>query len=399
MPIELMPHQEEAVKNLGNGKILWGGVGSGKSATVLAYYVENESPRNICVITTAKKRDSLDWEGEAAKFGISTNPEATTDGALLVDSWNNIKKWEHLEGWFFVFDEQRLVGTGAWVKSFIKIAKKNRWILLSATPGDTWLDYAPVFIANGFYKNITEFKMKHVLYEPFSKYPKVRGYLDERKLEMLRNDVLVEMPYDRHTERMINYIDVEYNKELFDIVFKKRWNFYDEKPVKDISEMFRLMRRVVNTDPSRLEMVRKLLTCHDRIIIFYTFNYELEILRTLADEVPVAEWNGHKKEPWPDTDRWVYLVQYTAGAEGWNCTVTNAMIMYSLTYSFKNFEQVQGRIDRLNTPYTTLYYYVLTSNSVVDRGIRASLAEKRTFNERKYLQKLLDEGWLEREEC
>lgn len=395
--IELYPHQEKAVEDLANGKILWGGVGAGKSATVLAYYRKNESPRDIVVITTAKKRDSLDWEREAARFGISTDPECTADGAILVESWNNIHKLEHLRDHFFIFDEQRLVGNGAWVKSFLKLAANNRWILLSATPGDTWLDYAPVFIANGFYRNITDFKTKHVIYEAFSRYPKVKGYFAETRLEVLRNDVLVEMPYERHTTRMLNYLDVDFNQDLFDMVFIRRWNPYEEKPVKDIAEVFRLMRRVVNEHPSRLEMVRKLMTCHDRLIIFYTFNYELEILRTLGEDVPIAEWNGHKKQPIPDTDKWVYLVQYTSGAEGWNCTQTNAMIMYSMTYSYKNFEQVQGRIDRLNTPFDILYYYILASNSVIDHGIKDALSRKKSFNERKFYAKMVDS--IEIEQC
>lgn len=395
--IELLPHQDEAVKNLSNGKILWGGVGSGKTLTVLAYYRKNESPRDIVVITTAMKRDSLDWEREAARFGISTDPECTADGALVVESWNNIHKLEHLRDHFFIFDEQRLVGNGAWVKSFLKLAANNRWILLSATPGDTWLDYAPVFIANGFYRNITDFKTKHVIYEAFSRYPKVKGYFAETRLEVLRNDVLVEMPYERHTTRMLNYLDVDFNQDLFNMVFIRRWNPYEEKPVKDIAEVFRLMRRVVNEHPSRLEMVRKLMTCHDKLIIFYTFNYELEILRTLGEDVPIAEWNGHKKQPIPDTDKWVYLVQYTSGAEGWNCTQTNAMIMYSMTYSYKNFEQVQGRIDRLNTPFDILYYYILASNSVIDHGIKDSLSRKKSFNERKFYAKMVDS--IELEQC
>lgn len=397
MEIELLPHQEEAVKNLSNGKILWGGVGAGKTLTVLAYYLEKESPRDIVVITTAKKRDSLDWEREAARLGISTDPDSTSDGAILIESWNNIHKLEHLTDHFFVFDEQRLVGNGAWVKSFLRITKSNQWVLLSATPGDTWLDYAPVFIANGFYRNITDFKMKHVVYEAFARYPKVKGYIGTRRLEMLRNEVLVEMPYERHTTRMLNYLDVDYNHDLYNTVLIRRWNYVTDEPIRDISEAFRLMRRVVNTHPSRLDMVRKLMTCHDRLIIYYTFDYELEILRTLGTEVTVAEWNGHVKQPVPDTDKWVYLVQYIAGAEAWNCTSTDAMIMYSMTYSWKNFEQVQGRIDRLNTPFTTLYYYILASNSSIDRGIKDALSRKKSFNERKFYHKMLDE--VELEQC
>lgn len=395
--IELRPHQEEAAKNLSNGKILWGGVGDGKSYAVLQYYKEKEAPRDIVVITTAKKRDSLDWERDAAKFGISTDRAASSSGSIIIDSWNNLGKFENLSDHFFIFDEQRLVGNGAWTKSFLRLAKNNRWILLSATPGDSWLDYAPVFIANGFYKNITDFKFKHVVYEAFARYPKVRGYIGEQKLEVLRNDILVEMPYEKHTTRMLNYIDVEYNQDLFNTVFIRRWHPYEDRPLQDISEVFRVMRKVVNTHPSRLEMVRKLITCHDRIIVFYTFNYELEILRTLEDEITVAEWNGHKKQPIPDTGKWVYLVQYTSGAEGWNCISTNAMIMYSMTYSYKNFEQCQGRIDRLNTPYDILYYYILASNSAIDHGIKESLSKKKSFNERKYYSKMID--LIEIEQC
>lgn len=392
--MELREHQIDAVNKLGNGKVLWGGVGSGKSATVLAYYMKNEQPKDIYVITTAKKRDSLDWDKEAAKFGIGRNRDATVAGTITVDSWNNIGKYIDVEDAFFIFDEQRLVGHGVWVKSFIKIAKKNHWVLLSATPGDNWLDYAPIFIANGFYKNITEFKFKHVLYEPYSKYPKIRMYLDETRLAVLRNDILVEMPYEKHTERILNWMDVDYDKDLFKMVWEDRWNVYEGRPIKDIAELFRVMRKVVNSHPSRLELVKKLMKCHDKLIIFYNFNFELDLLRQLAFQtgVNVAEWNGHRKQPIPDSRKWVYLVQYVAGAEGWNCTETNAVILYSMTYSYKNFEQAQGRIDRLDTPFTDLYYYIFVSNSVIDRAIKQSLNSKHAFNERKFIEKLMKEG-------
>lgn len=391
-----MKHQLTAIDKLGNGKVLYGGVGTGKSATALGYYMKHEKFKDIVVITTAKKRDSLDWEGEAARFGIGTERDSTVAGTITIDSWQNISKYTDVRDRFFIFDEQRLVGNGVWVKSFIKIARENRWILLSATPGDTWLDYAPIFIANGHYKNVTQFKLAHVLYEPFMKYPKVRGYLNETKLEALRNEILVEMPFLKHTERVLNHIPVEHNQELFMKVWKDRWHVYEDRPIKDIAELFRVMRKVVNTDPSRLEMIYKLMECHDRLIVFYTFNYELEILRTLGKNIPVAEWNGHKKEPIPDTDKWVYLVQYVAGAEGWNCTSTNAMILYSQTYSYKNFEQAQGRIDRLDTPFTSLFYYILASNTVIDRAIENTISEKRNFNERKFMEEMENLGKIKK---
>lgn len=396
MAIELREHQLEAIRHLTSGKILYGGVGSGKTATILGYYVQKETPRDIYVITTAKKRDSLDWEGEAAHFLISSDPDLTGSphGKLIVDSWNNLYKYRSVVGAFFVFDEQRLVGTGKWVTNFLKIAKKNHWILLSATPGDTWMDFAPLFIANGFYKNFTDFKLKHVLYEPFVRYPKIRRFLDEQRLEWLRNEILVEMPYEQESKREINWLPAGCDEEAMRRVVRIRWNPYTDEPVKDMAELWRVMRRMVNSDPSRMELVEEFRKVHPKMIIFYNFNYELDILRSLYDVTNVGEWNGHRKTPIPDTDEWVYLVQYVSGAEGWNCTETNAMFLYSLTYSYKIFMQALGRIDRMTTTWPVLYYYIPVSNSATDRAIKTALVEKRNFNERSVVSEMrkIEEG-------
>ena len=396
--MELMDHQKKALAQLDSGKILYGGTGSGKSATAMAYYWEKQRPKHLYIITTAKKRDSLDWEKEAAAYGISDSIFIDDDsyiqhaGILTVDSWNNLGKYTDIEDAFFIFDEQRVVGYGAWVKNFIKISKKNEWMLLSATPGDTWTDYMPVFVANGWYKNKTAFDREHVLYEPFRHFPVIRGYLNETKLELMRNNILVEMPYVMHTNRIINWIDVDINLELFKKAYKERWHVYENRPIKDVSELFRVLRKIVNSDPSRLAWIKKLTICHSKLIIFYNFDYELDILRTLKTHIPVYEWNGHVKNKssiFEHEDRWVYLVQYVAGSEAWNCTTTDSMVLYSLTYSYKNFVQAQGRIDRLDTPYTYLYYYLFVSNSIVDIGIKKALGDKKNFNERKAALKLL----------
>jgi hypothetical protein len=384
MVVDLYPHQREAVDKLDNGKILWGGVGTGKSLTAAAYYMEKEAPKDVYVITTAKKRDSLDWESEFVRYGVYKSKDATVAGVLRVDSWNNIAKYKTVRNAFFIFDEQRLVGSGAWAKAFIFIAKHNNWILLSATPGDTWMDYIPVFIANGFYTNRSEFKRDHVVYNPYSKFPKIDRYVNTGKLVRLRNQLLVHMPYQKHTKRLVQNVEVDYCPVLVDRVLKDRWNVYEEQPIRSISELFYIMRKVVYSSPSRLDAVRDLMKKHPRLIVFYNFDYELQTLRTLADEVTVAEWNGHKHEEVPTTESWIYLVQYVAGAEGWNCISTNAMVFYSLTYSYKNWHQAHGRIDRLNTDYSDLFYYVLMSNSSIDRAVLKSLTEKRSFNEAKF---------------
>ncbi len=383
--MELMPHQKEVLDRLSNGKILWGGVGSGKSVVALAYYMQKEMLDNIYVITTAKKRDSLEWNGDAAKFGIGTDKDSSVAGILHIDSWNNIGKYEDVEDSFFIFDEQRLVGSGAWVKSFYKIAKNNTWLILTATPGDTWMDYIPVFVANGYYKNKTEFIRNHVRYAPFSKYPKIDGYRDTGILEQYKREILVGMPYESKSLRVHNDIKVAYDVEKFNEALKKRWNPFTEEPIKNVSELFAVLRRIVYEDESRFHAIRDLMEKHPRLIVFYTYNYELDMLRQLGDTwsdlYTVAEWNGHLKQAIPETDNWVYLVQYSSGSEGWNCTSTNAMAFYSMTYSYKQFAQAQGRIDRLNTAFDELFYYTLMSTSFVDRAVKLAQASKKDFNE------------------
>lgn len=364
-----------------NGCVLTGGVGSGKTYTSLAYALLKEPGKKIYVITTAKVRNSGMWESCAAQLGVDF------DG-IFVDSWNLIGNYADVEDAFFIFDEQRLVGTGAWVKAFYKIAEKNRWVLLSATPGDTWSDYVPVFVANGFYKNVSDFRTQHVIYKRFSKFPQVDRYVNTGVLLRRKRLILVEMPLERHTTRHVQFVDCDYDQEKFGVIWKRRWNVYEERPLKDAGELFRVGRKVVATDTSRLKVLEDLMSSHPRLIVFYNFDYELEILRNLADEVGpdvhFAEWNGHKHEEIPSSRRWIYLVQYSAGAEGWNCITTNAMVFYSLTYSYKLFEQAMGRIDRINTPFEDLYYYVLTSKSVVDKAVKRSLDAKKDFNTRRF---------------
>lgn len=391
--IELMEHQLDAIEQLDNGKILYGETGTGKSVAALGYYVKKEAPKDVYVITTAKKRDSSDWQIEAASFGLGPDRSTSTVGVISVDSWNNIGKYTEVADSFFIFDEQRLVGRGEWVKAFYKIAKKNHWILLSATPGDTWSDYAPVFIANGFYRNITQFNQMHVVYKSFMSFPVIEGYVNVRRLELLRNELLVEMPYLREEKQKLNYLEVGYDRDAIRAIKRDRWHPFEDRPIVDAAEMWRVMRRVTNSDPSRIDTLRWLMTIHPKIIVFYNFNYELDILRTLAAEVPLAEWNGHKHEAIPATDEWVYLVQYISGAEGWNCTATDAMCLYSLSYSYKNFVQARGRIDRLDSPFDRLFYYIFVSHSVTDLAIRQSLDQKRSFNQKNYLESKAFREW------
>lgn len=375
--VDLYPHQREAVRKMHDGCILVGGVGTGKSRTALAYFEEGVCRKGaappLYIITTARKRDTQDWEKECEPFPFM--PEA-------VDSWNNIQKYTEVSDAFFIFDEQRLVGTGKWSKAFKKIARRNRWILLSATPGDCWMDYANVFIANGYYRNLTDFRQSHVIYSRFTKYPKIEKYVNLGELMRIRKEVVVNMPYARKTVPHDEWICVPFDKDLVKLIISTRWDPYKDEPIQDAGGLCYVLRRAVNDDERRLEAVKELIMEHERAVIFYNFNYELYSLRRMAEaeRIECREWNGWKHEPVPESDKWIYLVQYSAGAEGWNCTQTDTMIFYSMNYSYKCMTQSMGRIDRLNTPYTDLYYFHLYCKAGIDLAIRRAIREKRDFN-------------------
>lgn len=403
--LNLRNYQLDAIENLENGKILCGGVGSGKSRTSIGYYYKeqdgdlysseyvpmNDPPQDLYIITTARKRDTKEWEGELTPFLLSTNPEINLyENKVVVDSWNNIAKYKEVKNAFFIFDEQRVVGSGAWVKAFLKIAKANNWILLSATPGDTWMDYVPVFIANGFFKNKTDFTSNHVIYSRVvTNFPKIDGYYNTGRLISLRNKILVDMDFKRKTIAKHEDVFVDYDILTYKAAGRDRWDPYKNEPILNAGGLCYVWRKIVNSDISRQTALMELFEKHPKMIIFYNFDYELDILKNLFEETPVdvAEWNGHKHQEIPDSDSWVYLVQYNAGAEGWNCIKTDTIVFFSENYSYKVMQQAAGRIDRLNTPFTDLYYYHLKSKSGIDLAIARALKEKKKFNETKFVGK------------
>lgn len=398
----LYPEQQQALNQMFNGCILCGATGSGKSRTALTYYAKTvgldlesgelsiDKVPNLYIITTAQKRDKLEWEDEMVHFLLNPNPEFNFhNNQVIVDSWNNITKYVDVKGAFFIFDEQRVIGKGTWAKTFIKIARNNQWILLSATPGDCWEDYIPVFIANGFYKNRTEFELEHIVWDRRCSFPKIDRWLNTGKLIRLRNKILIDIPVHRETVRHEEVIRTIYDRDLYKRITKERWNIWDDIPIDNASGLCLAWRRVVNEDESKQVALLELTEKHPKMIVFYNYDYELDILRNLVypDGTEIAEWNGHKHQEIPITDRWVYLVQYTAGCEGWNCILTDTIVFYSKNYSYRTMMQAKGRIDRLNTPFTDLYYYSLESLSPIDIAINKALESKKNFNEGQFVNR------------
>ena len=404
----LYPYQMDAVNKMFNGCILNGGVGSGKSRTGLYYYFKENGgsidpdyipmhePKPLYIITTAMKRDKLEWEGELANFLLSTDPMKNGLNEcvkITIDSWNNIKKYSDVKDSFFIFDEDKICGSGAWAKTFLKITKSNDWIILSATAGDCWNDYVTVFIANGFYKNRTEFQREHIVYSRFTKYPQIEKYINTGRLIRLRNKILIDMDFTRHTIPHHKDVYVKYDISKYKDAIRNRWDPYKDEPIQQASQLCYVLRRIVNEDESRIVALMEILEKTPKAIVFYSFDYERDMLLHLFSsddsveknefiDYEVAEWSGHAHQPIPNSERWVYLVQYTAGCEGWNSIQTDTIVFFSQNYSYKVMEQACGRIDRLNTPF--IDYYHLKSRSGIDLAISKALDKKKKFNETRW---------------
>ena len=400
MSIQLTDYQVEAVEKMHNGCILRGGTGAGKTLTSLVHVFEKilggVSPLYpthtyrkatidipVYVITTPKKRDSCDWTSEAALVPMPLT---------AVDSWNNIQKYEHIKNAIFIFDESKVIGYGAWTQAFLKITKNNAWVLLSATPADTWIEYMPVFIANGFYKNKTEFELEHVMWSRYAKYPKVERYLNTSRLIRHRDSILVDMPDCRATTQHHKDILCDYDMVGYSVLAKERWDIFNNKPIRDIAQLCYTLRRLINSDESRLTELSAIYARHKKVIIFYNFNYELDIIRDWCEEnhIVYSEWNGHNHDEIPNTKFWIYLCQYTAAKEAWNCIETDCIVFYSQTYSYKALIQSAGRIDRMNTTFMHLYYYHFITTAPIEIGIQKSLHQKENFNEGKWFESEFD---------
>lgn len=398
----LYDFQMEAVNKAFNGCIFNGAVGSGKSRTGLFYYFKEQggwiegsdhvpmtNPKDLYIITTAMKRDKFEWVSELTWYRLSPDPELNYyNNRVEINSWNNIQKYVGIKDAFFIFDEDRVTGSGAWVKAFLKIAKDNDWIILSATAGDTWLDYWAVFVANGFYRNKTHFISEHVNYDPRCRnYPRIIGYRNTGRLIRLRDKILIDMTFERHTKPHHEDVYCNYDIPFYKDTIRRRWDPYKDEPIQQASSLCYILRRIVNSDESRQVALLELLEDHPKAIIFYNFDYERDILLNLgyAEGTEIAEWSGHAHQPLPTGDRWVYLTQYTAGCEGWNTITTDTTIFFSQNYSYKVMTQAAGRIDRLNTKFIDLYYYHLKSRSGIDLAISKALQNKRQFNERRWI--------------
>lgn len=146
-----------------------------------------------------------------------------------------------------------------------------------------------------------------------------------------------------------------------------------------------LYARQLCNSKEKLEMVRTLIEgTEDRVIIFYNFNCELELLQQLVQKLkrPISYVNGSVKNLncYNNNSDSVTLVQYQSGSSGVNLQKASKMIYYSPPIKSDFFEQSKKRIHRIGQDNKCTYWKLITNNSI-ELNIYNTLAKKQDYTE------------------
>ena len=123
---------------------------------------------------------------------------------------------------------------------------------------------------------------------------------------------------------------------------------------------------------NKMAALRDLLeSTNDRIIIFYNFTKEYELIKNLCETLdkPVSVVNGSKKDlkNYNNHSDSVTLIQYQAGAHGLNLQKANKILYFTLPLSSEMFEQSKKRIHRIGQNKTCFYYYLIVEKSIEEK--------------------------------
>lgn len=122
----------------------------------------------------------------------------------------------------------------------------------------------------------------------------------------------------------------------------------------------------------------------DRLIVFYNFNAELELLKRIAASLdrPISEVNGQTKDltAYEQEDNSITFIQYQAGAMGLNLQKANKIIYFTLTDKSELFEQSKKRIHRIGQEQPC-FYYILMCKGSVEEVILQTLEMRKDFTD------------------
>ena len=274
------------------------------------------------------------------KFILSLKPSHT----ILLSGTPTDGKYE------FLYSQLRLLG---W--KITKTAYYNRYIKTELRSYG-----GPMFRVVTGYKNVSELKAK----------------LKEYGAVFAKAEEVIKLPEKKFIKEY-STVSSDYKKFMKDRVIK----IDDKELTGDSTLSKRLYARMLCSAYSKDKIARLIdlvNSTSDRVIIFYNFNTELEVLRKVLFDRPISIVNGQVKDlkEYENNDNSVTLIQYQAGAMGLNLQKANRIIYFSLPERSELFEQSKARICRIGQEKQCYYHIMMCHKSVEEKIYECLLMRK-----------------------
>ena len=415
MKLQLLPHQIEALNVLSdkNRVLIAHDMGLGKTFTGAEKMHELNNPVNIVICQKSKIDDWIkhfrayypDMEvynltKKTGSIGFKNRVDAGDigDDEMIVGVINyelifRRSYFSHISGFTMMLDESSMIKNEATKRArFILRMHPESVIMLSGTPTagkyeylwsqckllgwniskrafwnsyiiTKWVDYG-----NGYqheevvgYKNVDHLKKK----------------LREHGAVFLKTNEVMTLPdqvdQNIYLEQTMEYKDFKKDRYL---LMKDGTELIGDNSLTRILYERQLCGQY---HKKKLEAFRDLLnSTEDRIIVFYNFTAEMELLRVICTEEgrPVSILNGKTKDlqHYEEDSNSVTLIQYQAGAMGGNFQKSNRIVYFTLPLgkgSCDLWEQSKKRIHRIGQSRTCFYYYLLVKYSIETKNLES----------------------------
>ena len=412
MKIKLYPHQVRALEKTKNFNHVayYLDMGLGKTFVGSEKLKMLNTNHNLIVCQKSKLQDWYEhmktYYPEYNTFIYSKTREIPPKSVIIINYdlvWRRPELLTTLKNFTLMLDESSLIQNEKSNRSkFILKMKPTNVILLSGTP------------TGGKYEQLwSQLKLlgwnisKRLYWDEFIKFvkidvggfpiKKVTGYKNVDRLKdklrthgaiFMKSDEVFQLP-----KQIENIIKVDNTKEYKKFNKDRLIKIDDTELVGDTSltKMLYLRQLSSQYNSNKTAALKDLLeSTNDRVIVFYNFDKELEIIQEICNklEKPISMINGHEKnlKNFTECNDCVLLGQYQAAAMGLNLQLSNKIIYFSLPLQSELFMQSKKRIHRIGQEKTCFYWYLITKNSIEEQ-IFETLKQRRD-----YTNKLFEES-------
>lgn len=401
--ITLFDYQKEAIENYKEKSFNLSDTGVGKTVMALGSFIESKC-KKLLVICLAPKVVDFAEDGVLMNVDITPlnrgskkNKELLAESDKVAISFESVwripefLKWVDEDTFIIIDESHKVANTSSKVTKYVmKLSKKAKYTYLcTATP-----------ISNGKYEQYyPQLKMLGVYNGTKKEYYNM--FVDERMTRMGGSQFMQITGYRNIDllENMVNQCSVNYKRDkpylpedyvyktkkpaMFNKLKKNRMYKTDNGEVIELdnsSKLFNALRCVshgfllgINKQVSKepFERLQAILETHnnERVVIFYNYNIELEMLKQLLSKLkrPTSEYNGARKDLKEFKGKYngVVLAHYKSASTGINdFVISNVMVFNSLPLSSIELTQSKGRIDRQGQGKKPMYYFIIPDTPV-----------------------------------